>query len=142
MEQSVTLTAARPGLETGGPRVLVVVRDARLRSAVDATLRANGMQVVHCDSIESVGDSIAGRPGEVVLLDWSKTAGLLTEGRRGDMRELCRQTPVVLLVPERWMRLVSAEELGVLALLPKTSGMASLLEALAGAAGADARAPT
>ena len=129
-------------MEKGGLRVLVVVRDARLRSAVDATLRAHGAHVVHCDSVESVGSSISGRPGEVVLLDWSKSAGLLSEGRRGDMRELCRQTPVVLLVPERWMRLVTAEELGVLALLPKTSGMASLLAALAGAAAADATAPT
>ena len=140
MEGSVTLTSAQRGLVSDGLRVLVVVRDARLRSAVDATLRANGMQVVHCDSVESVAKSISGSPGEVVLLDWSKTGGLLTEERRADMRDLCRRTPVVLLVPERWMRLVTAEQLGVAALLPKTSGMASLVEALISAAGADSRA--
>ena len=126
----------------GRPRVLVVVRDARLRAAVQTTLRACGMQVVHCESVEGVPTSLTGEPGEVILLDWSKTDGLLTEDRREDMRQLCRRAPVVLLVPERWMRLVTAEELGVLALLPKTSGMASLLEALAGAAAADVTAPT
>jgi DNA-binding NtrC family response regulator len=139
MEKSVTLTPLHSGLVSDGARVLVVVRDARLRSAVDATLRANRMQVVHCESVESMAKSISGIPGEVVLLDWSKTGGLLTEERRADMRELCRRTPVVLLVPERWMRLVTAEELGVVTLLAKSSGMASLLEALVSAAGADTR---
>jgi hypothetical protein len=55
------------------------------------------------------------------------------------MRELCRRTPVVLLVPERWMRLVTAEDLGVVTLLPKTSGMTTLLDALVSAAGANTR---
>jgi DNA-binding NtrC family response regulator len=136
MEESVTLTPAQSGLVSDGLRVLVVVRDARLRTAVGASLRALGMQVVHCDSVESVAGSVLGAPREVVLLDWSKTGGLLTEERRADMRELCRRTPVVLLVPERWMRLVTAEQLGVLKLLPKTSGMVSLLEALVSAAAA------
>ena len=140
MEGSVTLTSAQRGLVSDGLRVLVVVRDARLRSAVDAALRTLGLQVVHCESVDNVGSSISGAPGEVVLLDWSMTGGLLTEGRRADMRELCQRTPVVLLVPERWMRLVTAEQLGVAALLPKTSGMASLVEALISAAGADSRA--
>jgi DNA-binding NtrC family response regulator len=139
MEGSVTLTSAQRGLVSDGLRVLLVVRDGRLRAAVDASLRALGMQVVHCDSVENVASSISGAAGEVVLLDWSKTGGLLTEERRADMRELCRRTPVVLLVPERWMRLVTAEELGVVRLLPKSSGMASLLEALVSAAGADTR---
>jgi DNA-binding NtrC family response regulator len=139
MEGSVTLTSAQRGLVSDGLRVLLVVRDGRLRAAVDASLRALGMQVVHCDSVENVASSISGAAGEVVLLDWSKTGGLLTEGRRADMRELCHRTPVVLLVPERWMRLLTAEQLGVVTLLPKTSGMASLLEALISAAGADTR---
>src|SRR5919199_3838391 len=128
MEGSVTLTSAQRGLVSDGLRVLLVVRDGRLRAAVDASLRALGMQVVHCDSVENVASSISGAAGEVVLLDWSKTGGLLTEGRRADMRDLCQRTPVVLLVPERWMRLLTAEQLGVVTLLPKTSGMASLLE--------------
>jgi DNA-binding NtrC family response regulator len=139
MDKSVTLSPVASGLVSHGPRVLVVVRDARLRAALEAALRAHGMQVVHCDSVESMASSVSGTPGEVVLLDWSKTGGLLTEERRADMRELCRQTPVVLLVPERWMRLVTADDLGVVSLLPKTSGMASLLEALVRAAGANTR---
>jgi DNA-binding NtrC family response regulator len=139
MDKSVTLTPVPSGLVSDGPRVLVVVRDARLRTALEATLRAHGMQVVHCDSVESMASNVSGSPGEVVLLDWSKTGGLLTDERRADMRELCRRTPVVLLVPERWMRLVTAEGLGVVTLLPKTSGMLTLLEALVSAAGADTR---
>jgi DNA-binding NtrC family response regulator len=139
MDKSVTLSPVASGLVSHGPRVLVVVRDARLRAALEAALRAHGMQVVHCDSVESMASSVSGTPGEVVLLDWSKTGGLLTEERRADMRELCRQTPVVLLVPERWMRLVTADDLGVVTLLPKTSGMATLLEALVRAAGANTR---
>src|ERR1043165_5902520 len=126
MDKSVTLTPVASGLVGDGPRVLVVVRDARLRAALEATLRAHGMQVVHCDSVESVVGNVSGSPGEVVLLDWSKTGGLLTEHRRADMRELCRRTTVVLLVPERWMRLVTADDLGVVTLLPKTSGMLTL----------------
>jgi DNA-binding NarL/FixJ family response regulator len=121
-----------------GPRVLVVVRDARLRSAVDTSLRLNGMQVVHCDAADSIGTSLSGSPGEVVLLDWSKSGGLLTEDRRWEMRQLCCQTPVVLLVPERWTRLMTAEEFGVARLLSKDSGMNDLLEAVMSAAGAEA----
>jgi DNA-binding NtrC family response regulator len=139
MDKSVTLTPAPYEWVTDGPRVVVVVRDARLRAALEATLRAHGMQVVHCDSVDSMASSVSGTPGEVVLLDWSKTGGLLTEERRADMRELCRRTPVVLLVPERWMRLVTAEDLGVVTLLPKTSGMTTLLDALVSAAGANTR---
>ena len=93
------------------------------------------MQVVHCESVESVPANLTGEPGEVILLDWSKTDGLLTDERRSDMRQLCRRTPVVLLVPERWMRLITAEELGVTKLLPKTGGMASLVETLVSLAG-------
>jgi DNA-binding NarL/FixJ family response regulator len=119
-------------------RVLVVVRDARLRRAVDAALGACRVQVVHCASIDSVGGSLAGALGEVVLLDWSKAGGLLTDERRADMRQLGRQTPIVLLVPERWTRLVTAQELGVARLLSKNSGMVGLLEALMSAAGAQA----
>jgi hypothetical protein len=54
------------------------------------------------------------------------------------MRQLCQATPVVLLVPERWTRLLTAEELGVARLLPKNSGLQSLLEALVGTAGVEA----
>jgi DNA-binding NtrC family response regulator len=140
MEKSVALTPASRGLVSDGPRVLVVVRDARLRSALDAALRTHGMQVVHCDSAERIASNISGAPGEVVLLDWSKTGGLLTDEHRADMRELCQRTPVVLLVPERWMRLVTAEQLSVRKLLAKTSGMDTLLEALVSTAGADSRA--
>jgi DNA-binding NtrC family response regulator len=139
MDRSAILTPAPSGLVSDGPRVLVVVRDARLRGALEATLRAHGMQVVQCESVETLASSLLGNPGEVVLLDWSKTGGLLTDERRADMRALCRRTPVVLLVPERWMRLVTAEALGVVTLLPKTSGMDSLLQALVSAAGADTR---
>lgn len=138
MDEAVTLTPPPSGATSSRLRVLVIVRDARLRTAVDASLRALGMQVVHCESVDSISGSISGTPGEVVLLDWSKTSGLLTEGRRAEMRELCHRTPVVLLIPERWMRFVTAEELGVVTLLPKTSGMASLLHALVSAAGAHA----
>jgi DNA-binding NtrC family response regulator len=138
MQEPVALTPPAEQV-AGAPRVLVVVRDARLRAAMDATLRAYGLQVVDCESVEHAAASITGGPGEVVLLDWSKTEGLLTSLRRAEMRQLCGQTPIVLLVPERWLRLVTAEELGVAKLLPKTSGLAGLVEALVRAAGVEAR---
>ena len=141
MDELVTL---RPGLPASwlalrdSLRVLVVVRDTRFRAAVDAALRAVGLDVVHCASVGALAGSITRRCGEVVLLDWSKTDGLLTAEHRAEMRQLCQATPVVLLVPERWTRLLTAEELGVARLLPKNSGLQSLLEALVGTAGVEA----
>jgi DNA-binding response OmpR family regulator len=135
VDESITLTPPAAERLPGAPRVLVVVRDARLRASVDAALRAHGLQVVDCGSVEHVAAGATGGPGEVVLLDWSKTEGLLTNERRAEMRQLCRQMPILLLVPERWLRLITAEELGVTKLLPKASGMVSLVETLVSLAG-------
>ncbi len=118
------------------PKVLVIVRDPRLRRAVDATLRRHSLDVAHCDSLESVASRVSDSPGEVVLLDWSKAGALLAEERRAEIRQVCGHRPIVLLVPDSWTRLLTAEEFGVTRLLSKTGGMADLLDALMSAAGA------
>lgn len=118
-----------------GLRVLVVVRDRRLRDAIDAILHSDGIEVVHCASVAALGASVMRRSREVVLLDWSKAEGLLTEAQRDDLRLLCRLVQVVLLVPDRWSRLLKAEDLGVARVLPKGCESDTLLATLASAAG-------
>jgi DNA-binding response OmpR family regulator len=108
-------------------RVLLVIRDARLRGALDATLRAHGIHVVQCASVGDLGSSASREAGEVALLDWSLTEGLLTEEHRPDLRTLGRLVPIALLVPGPWRRLLSAEDLGVAVLVPKPCGAEALL---------------
>jgi DNA-binding NarL/FixJ family response regulator len=124
----------RAGAVARGLRVLVVVRDARLGAAIGATLRQHGAEVVACASVAALGAAVSHQPREVGLLDWSMADGLLTEEHRGDLHHLGRLVPIVLLVPSRWARLLSAEEFGVARVLPKSSGADALLEALISAA--------
>ena len=111
------------------PCILLVVRDARLRAGLDALLRDEGFEPVVCPGIASLATR-SGDSDEIVLLDWTMAGGLLADEQRPGLLALARRVPIVLMVPSRWASLISEEDLGIAALLPKPFNADALLAAL------------
>jgi DNA-binding response OmpR family regulator len=110
-------------------RILLVVRDPRLRPALDVLLRGEGFEPVACAGIASLATR-SSDSDEIVLLDWTMAEGLLADEHRPGLRALARRVPIVLMVPSRWASLLSEEDLGIAALLPKPFNADALLAAL------------
>jgi DNA-binding response OmpR family regulator len=122
-------------------RVLLVIRDSRLRLGVAALLREAGIETVDCAGVAVLGAVAARTPGEVALLDWTVAEGLLAEEHRPGLRALGRLVPIVLLVPRRWCGLLDPADLGVV-LLAKPFDAETLLAALRSAGGHAEPPPT
>lgn len=121
--------------ETGVRRVLLVERETRLRDAIEAVLKAEGVQVTRCAGLADVIESGHGAAGEVALLAWTAAGGLLAEDQRPQLRALSERVPLVVMVPSSWRRLVTADRLGVAGILAKPFGAEALMVALRAAAG-------
>jgi DNA-binding NarL/FixJ family response regulator len=76
--------------------------------------------------------------GELAILDWTMADGLLADEHRRDLIELGQRIRLVLLVPDAWLRHLSAADLGVAALVPKAWAADDLLPTLEAIAGVDA----
>lgn len=107
----------------------MVLRNRTLRPLVEAVLGGDGYAVEHCPSIESLMGSDAPLV-QAALVDWSVTAGLLTEERRAEMQAFAARLPLVLIVPRGWGRHVSASDLGVAIMLEKPFEADALLDAV------------
>jgi DNA-binding NtrC family response regulator len=111
-------------------RILLVLRDSRLRAALDVLLQGEGFEPVTCAGIASLTTAACGESDEIALVDWTMAEGLLAEEHRPGLRALARRVPMVLIVPCRWASLLSEEDLGVAALLPKPFDADALLAAV------------
>jgi DNA-binding response OmpR family regulator len=109
-------------------RIVLAVRDRRLRQVLASTLRERGYVVDEQESAENLSN--AGGDGGVVLLDWTAAGGLLAPEQRSSLRSLAGEVPLVLMVPGRWRHLLTAADLGVGGLLHKPFGEDALLDAL------------
>jgi hypothetical protein len=107
----------------------LVVRDSRLRALLARVLSEGSWSVVAETSVLQLSRSIEGSGG-VAVLDWTMADGLLTDEHRCDLARLTRRIPLVVLVPEKWLRQMSAEDFGVAALVPKGWAAEALLPAL------------
>ena len=112
------------------PRILMVLRDSRLRAALDILLRGEGFEPVTCTGIASLTTAASGESDEIALVDWTMAEGLLAEEHRPGLRALGRRVPMVIMVPCRWASLLSEEDLGIAALLPKPFDADTLLAAV------------
>ena len=110
-------------------RVHLVVRDARLRGMLSRVLSDAGWWVDARANLRELSDGIAAS-GDLAVLDWTMAAGLLTEEHRQDLKRFTQRIPLVVLVPEGWLRQIRAEDLGVAALVPKGWATEALLPAL------------
>ena len=79
-------------------RVVLAVRDQRLRQAIGTTLREAGYIVEDSDGLEALAraDSEADAIG---LLDWTLAGSWLQDDQRGELRDLAARLPLVLMVP-------------------------------------------
>jgi DNA-binding response OmpR family regulator len=115
--------------QTYARRVHLVVRDARLRAIITRVLSDGGWWVDAEANVRQLWSSIEGTSG-VAVLDWTMADGLLTDEHRHDLSRLTRRIPLVVLVPEKWLRQMSAEDFGVAALVPKGWASEALLPTL------------
>ena len=119
-------------MTVAGPtrRILLVLRDSRLRAALDVLLQGEGFDPVTCAGIASLTTAASGESDDIALVDWTMAEGLLAEEHRPGLRALARRVPMVLMVPCRWASLLSEEDLGIAALLPKPFDADTLLAAV------------
>ena len=67
---------------------------------------------------------------DLAVLDWTIADGLLSGEHRHDLTRLTRRIRLVILVPEAWLRQMSAEDFGVAGLVSKGWATEALLPAL------------
>ena len=107
----------------------LLVRDRALRNALQAALSSHDWSVQHHSRLSDLWTA-AHAPGGVAVLDWAVADGLLTEEHRHDLAQLSQRMQLIVLVPEAWLKYLSAEDLGVAALVPKAWAPRALLSAL------------
>ena len=129
---------------THAGRAHLLVRDHGLRAAL-ARVLANAHWGVEPRTSVAELLGAAQTPGELAILDWTMANGLLADEHRGDLVELGHRVRLVLLVPDAWLRHLSAADLGVAALVPKgwaADDLLATLEAIASVDGTPAGAAT
>jgi hypothetical protein len=109
--------------------VHLLVRDARLGAMLTRVLTDAGWRVDAEPSLPYLWTGVEATGG-LAVLDWTMADGLLSEEHRRDLSRLARRIPLVVLVPEGWLRRMSAEDFGVAALVPKGWATEALLPAL------------
>ena len=101
-------------------RVLLLEDDPLVRELVQVVLAAEGCQVSVCDSVQSLRAAArAAEPPPLALVDpWGDSYRELAEAERREIRELAGAVPTIMLTARDWATRTSAEELGLLALVP------------------------
>lgn len=110
-------------------RVHLLVRDARLRGMLTRALSDAGWCVGAQTTLRDLWNGTEATGG-VAVLDWTMAGGLLNEEHRQDLSRVTRRIPLVVLVPEAWLRQMSAADFGVAALVPKGWAAVALLPVL------------
>jgi FixJ family two-component response regulator len=112
------------------PRVHVLVRAGTLRATLTQTLSAAHYQMEFHSNVHELWTAAVDDGSAVALLDWTLAEGLLNEERRHDLAQLTRRIQLVVLVPDAWLRHLSAEDVGAAALVAKAAGSEVLLQVL------------
>jgi hypothetical protein len=100
-----------PKIESQSPQLRAAVNDATWE-LLDVMARGEGITPVRC---ERARDLFA-QPlpsGSVAILDWAKSDGLLSQEQHSVFRRLADLLPVVILVPQGWLRMLNADTVGV-----------------------------
>lgn len=111
--------------------VLLLIRHIGTRNATVRSLQENDWAVHVVSSLVDVLKPPADNEmPSAAILDWSLLNGLLLEARRAELVELSEKIPLVLLVPQNWLRFLSAQQTGSAALLPKPFEADELFQAI------------
>jgi DNA-binding NtrC family response regulator len=111
--------------------VLLYQNDQGLRDVVLAVLTDEGHPVIACDSLAEVQARSRMDPTALALIDtWGPSYGVLAESERQNISAFAAQVPSVMLTARSWSQAVSADELGLLALLETPIGLDQLVDTI------------
>lgn len=114
-------------------RVLLLEDDLALCGLLEEALASEHLEVLSCDSFESLFKAAQARSGDVVVADfWGGAHRALDDVARQQLRELGQLLPVVLLTGRSWAVGTTAEELGVRAIVHKPFDLNDLIETVNG----------
>ena len=100
--------------------VLLYQNDASISAMVQEMLMDEGHPVIICGSLAEVQARSRMDPTAMALIDaWGPSYSVLADSERQDICALAAQMPTVMLTARSWAQGVRADELGLLALLPK-----------------------
>jgi DNA-binding NtrC family response regulator len=119
----VSISRQMPSVLRGHRRstlVYVFENDATLRSVLVEVLMDEGFAIQDFDSIDALHEASRGqRPSLIVADGWGPSYTELTSEERTEIADLSSLAPLVLITGRAWGSTVTAEELGVLCILPK-----------------------
>jgi len=104
--QLLTLLAELPG------------RAARYGALITST----SFEVQACASLSDLWSAARRMPGSVAVVDWQRIGGLLSEEHRHDLSLIERMVPIILVLDGGVDGHMSAEDLGVTAVLDRPLG--------------------
>lgn len=116
-------------------RVLLAEDDDLLASVVAEALSDEGHAVSHVSTAEALVERSGTESWDVIVLDaFGASHDDVDEPTRATLRLLTSRAPVVLATGRAWAAYVTAEQLGIAAVLPKPYDLDRLCEAVMRAA--------
>jgi CheY-like chemotaxis protein len=109
--------------------VLLYEDDCAIREFVAEVLSDEGHQVLVCDSLQAVQRAAEADPSALALVDtWDASFYRLAAPQRQAICSLAERVPTVMLTTHAWALETTAEELGLLALVPMPMDLDQLVE--------------
>ena len=100
--------------------VLLLEDDPMIRDLLDAILTDDGHDVRPCDSRDQLLAAARDIPRSLAVVDfWGTSHQVLSDEERHEVVDLARTVPTILVSGRSWMLAECADELGVLAFVPK-----------------------
>jgi DNA-binding NtrC family response regulator len=100
--------------------VLLFEDDLQLNELLRDALGERGLDVVSCPSLPELYTAIVDQRGDLAVVDcWSRTYQTLLPHDRAEIVQLAEAIPTIMITARTWAKSVSAQELGLLALLEK-----------------------
>jgi DNA-binding response OmpR family regulator len=110
-------------------RVLLLEDDLALCGLLQEALASEDLEVLSCDSFESLFAAAQAGSGDVVVADfWGGAHRALDDVARQQLRELGELLPAVLLTGRSWAVGTTPEELGLRAIVHKPFDLNDLIE--------------
>ena len=113
------------------PKVLLFEDDLALREMLQEALHDDGYTVTVCESLAEIAASAEEDSSTVALVDgWGESYRDLQSGEADEIHHFAARIPTVMLTGRDWARTVSADDLGLVALLKKPIELDELSSAL------------
>jgi DNA-binding NtrC family response regulator len=111
--------------------------DTALRSVLTEVFADEGLNVMACDSPAAIQRAVRDGLGDVAVIDfWGSSYVSLDEPDRRALVEFATAIPTILVSGRPWAQAVTAQELGVLSIVPKPMDVFALTDLVQRAAAA------